>query len=136
MTTINKSSKAMNASLWAVQVLLAVMFLMSGFMKVSMPIDKLSAMLPWVTSVPAGLVIFIGMSELFGGLGLILPSLFRIKPTLTVWAGVGLAIIMLLAMPFHIFRGETPMIGMNAIFMLLAFFVSWGRWKKAPIKVK
>lgn len=136
MTTTNNSSRAMHISLWVVQVLLAAMFLLSGFMKVSMPIEKLSTMLPWATSVPAILVRFIGMSELFGGLGLLLPSMLRIKPELTAWAGLGLATIMLLAIPFHITRGETPMIGMNAIFMLLALFVAWGRWKKAPIQAK
>lgn len=136
MTTTNNSSRAMHISLWVVQVLLAAMFLLSGFMKVSMPIEKLSAMLPWATSVPAILVKLIGLSELLGGLGLLLPSMLRIKPALTAWAGLGLATIMLLAIPFHIMRGETPMIGMNAIFMLLALFVAWGRWKKAPIQAK
>ncbi|MFM7850999.1 MAG: DoxX family protein [Flammeovirgaceae bacterium] len=136
MTTTNNSSRAMHISLWVVQVLLAAMFLLSGCMKVSMPIEKLSTMLPWATSVPAILVRFIGLSELFGGLGLLLPSMLRIKPALTAWAGLGLATIMLLAIPFHISRGETPMIGMNAIFMLLALFVAWGRWKKAPIQAK
>lgn len=131
-----KTSKAMHISLWGVQVLLAAMFLMSGIMKATMPIEKLSEMLPWATSVPEGLVKFIGVSELLGGLGLIFPSLLRIKPMLTVWAGIGLAAIMLLAIPFHISRGETPMIGMNAIFMLLALFVAWGRSKKAVISPK
>jgi len=136
MTTTTKTSKTMHISLWVVQVLLAAMFLMSGFMKASSPVEKLSAMLPWATSVPVALIKFIGLSELFGGLGLILPSLLRIKPTLTIWAGFGLATIMLLAIPFHISRGETPMIGMNAMFMLLSLFVAWGRSKKAPILPK
>lgn len=130
------SSKAMHITLWVVQVLLSAMFLMSGFMKASMPIEKLSAMLPWATALPAAVVRFIGLSELLGGLGLLLPSLLRIKPALTAWAGLGLATIMLLAIPFHISRGETPMIGMNGLFMLLALFVAWGRWKKAPIQAK
>lgn len=136
MTTNTNSSKAMHITLWVVQVLLAAMFLLSGFMKVSMPIEKLAAMLPWATTVPAVLVRFIGLSELLGGLGLLLPSMLRIKPALTAWAGLGLATIMLLAIPFHISRSETPMIGMNAIFMVLALFVAWGRWKKAPIQAK
>jgi putative oxidoreductase len=136
MTITNKPSKAMHISLWVVQVLLAAMFLMSGFMKALMPIELLSAMLPWATSVPTALVKFIGLSELLGGLGLLLPSLLRIKPKLTVWAGVGLGTIMVLAIPFHISRGETPLIGMNVIFMLLSLFVAWGRSKKAPILPK
>lgn len=130
------TSKAMHISLWGVQVLLAAMFIISGFMKASMPVEKLSAMLPWANSVPVALIKFIGLSELLGGLGLILPSLLRIKPILTIWAGMGLATIMLLAIPFHITRDETSMIGMNAIFMLLSIFVSWGRTKKEPISAK
>lgn len=130
------SSKTMHISLWVAQILLAAMFLMSGFMKASMPIEKLSAMMPWTGSVPSALVRFIAVAELLGGIGLLLPSLLRIKPQLTVWAAVGLATILLLSIPFHISRGETPMIGMNGLFMLIALFIAWGRSKKAPILPK
>lgn len=130
------SSKTMHISLWVAQILLAAMFLLSGFMKASMPIEKLSAMMPWTGSVPSALVRFIAIAELLGGIGLLLPSLLRIKPHLTVWAAVGLATILLLSIPFHISRGETPMIGMNAMFMLMAIFIAWGRSKKAPILPK
>lgn len=129
-------SKAVHITLWVAQVLLAAIFLMSGFMKASMPIEELSAMVPWTSDVPLTLVRFIGTVELLGGIGLLLPSLLRIKPTLTVLAAVGLAIIMLLAIPFHISRGETPAIGVNCMFMLIALFIAWGRWKKAPILAK
>lgn len=132
----NHSSNAMHITLWIAQSLLAAMFLMSGFMKLSMPIEKLAAMLPWATSVPAAIVKLIGLSEFLGGVALLLPSLLRIKPNLTVLAGFGLATIMVLAIPFHISRGETSMIGMNGLFMLLALFIAWGRWKKVPIAAK
>lgn len=132
----NHSSNAMHITLWIAQSLLAAMFLMSGFMKLSMPIEKLAAMLPWATSVPAAIVKLIGLSEFLGGVALLLPSLLRIKPNLTVLAGFGLATIMVLAIPFHILRGETSMIGMNGLFMLLALFIAWGRWKKVPIAAK
>lgn len=131
-----KTSKVMHISLWVAQVLLSLMFLMSGFMKASMPIEKLSAMLPWASSVPAALVKFIGLSEILGGLGIVLPALIRVKPALSIWAAIGLATIMLFAIPFHISRGEAPMISMNLMFMLLALFVAWGRWKKSPIHTK
>lgn len=131
-----KSSKAVHITLWVAQVLLAAMFLMSGFMKASTPLEKLSAMVPWTNDVPLALVRFIGTVELLGGLGLLLPSLLRIKPFLTVLAAIGLAIIMLLAIPFHISRGETSVIGMNVLFMLIALFIAWGRWKKVPIPSK
>lgn len=129
-------SKALHISLWIAQVLLAAMFLMSGFMKVSQPIDQLSKMLPWTAQVSEGLVRFIGASEILGAFGLMLPSLVRIQPKLTPIAAVGLALVMLFAAAFHISRGETPAIGMNFILIALAAFVAWGRFKKAPITPK
>ncbi len=77
--TNSNSSKWMNISLWVVQGLLAVMFLMAGANKLFQSIPELSKMLPWVTQVPEGLVRFIGFSELLGGIGLLLPAILRIK---------------------------------------------------------
>ncbi|NBP69228.1 MAG: DoxX family protein, partial [Cytophagia bacterium] len=118
------------------QSLLAAMFLMAGANKLFQSIPELSKMLPWVVTVPEGLVRFIGISELLGGIGLLLPGILKIKPTLTVWAAIGLAVIMFLASFFHISRGETSLISMNFIFMGLALFVAWGRTKKVPISAK
>ena len=129
-------SKALHITLWIAQVLLAAMFLMSGLMKVSQPIDQLSKMLPWASQVPEALVRFIGVAEVLGAVGLILPSLLRIQPKLTPIAAVGLALVMLFAVVFHISRGETPMIGMNFILIAIAAFIAWGRFKKAPIASK
>ena len=129
-------SKALHITLWIAQVLLAAMFLMSGFMKLSQPIDQLSKMLPWAAQVPEALVRFIGVAEVFGALGLILPSLLRIRPRLTPIAAVGLALVMVFAVVFHISRGETGAIGMNFILIAIAAFIAWGRFKKAPIRAK
>ncbi|HEX2533005.1 MAG TPA: DoxX family protein [Chitinophagaceae bacterium] len=129
-------SKALHIALWIAQVLLAAMFLMAGFMKLSQPIEQLSQMLPWAAQVPESLVRFIGLAELLGAVGLILPALLRIKPQLTAWAAIGIAIIMVLATFFHISRGETSAIGMNIIMAILAAFIAWGRFKKAPIRAK
>ena len=131
-----QGSKALHITLWIAQVLLAAMFLMSGFMKVSQPIDQLSKMLPWTAQVSEGLVRFIGVAEILGAFGLILPSLLRIQPRLTPVAAVGLALVMLFAAAFHISRGETSAIGMNFVLIALAAFVAWGRFKKAPIAAK
>ena len=136
ITNQKTPSKALNIILWIAQVLLAGMFIMSGFMKVAQPIEELSKMLPWASQVPAGLVRFIGISELLGGLGLILPALLRIKPILTAWAAVGLATVMIFASIFHATRGEFSAIGMNIILALIAAFIAWGRFKKAPIAPK
>ena len=126
----------MNIGLWIAQVVLAVMFIMAGFMKASQPIEALTESLPWITSTPLGLVRFIGISEILGGLGLLLPALPRIKPFLTIWAAIGLIVVMVLAAGFHASRGEFPAIGMNVILMAIAAFIAWGRSKKAPIQAK
>jgi putative oxidoreductase len=129
-------SKALHITLLIAQVILAAMFIMSGFMKLSQPIDQLSKMLPWAAQVPEALVRFIGVAEVLGAVGLILPSLLRIQPKLTPIAAVGLALVMFFAVVFHISRGETPMIGMNFILIAIAAFIAWGRFKKAPIAPK
>lgn len=131
-----KNNRGINIALWIAQGLLAMMFLMAGAMKTFQPIEVLAESLPWVTSYSQILVRFIGVSELLGGLGLILPSLLRIKPFLTVWAAVGLVVVMLFASIFHASRGEFSAIGMNVVLMAIAAFIAWGRNEKAPIQAK
>lgn len=105
-------------------------------MKTTTPTNELSASLSWVTEVPEGLVRFIGVAELLGGIGLLLPSILRIKPVLTSLAAMGLALVMLCAIVFHISRAETNVIGINISLMLIALFIAWGRSKKVPIAAK
>ncbi|HYC49971.1 MAG TPA: DoxX family protein [Gemmatimonadaceae bacterium] len=131
--SLAKPRRALSITLWVVQVLLAAMFLMSGFMKLSQPIAALSGQMPWVMSVPEALVRFIGAAELAGALGLILPSLTRIRPRLTVLAAIGLITVMILASAFHLSRGEGSVVPMNLVLAALAAFVAWGRNKAAPI---
>jgi putative oxidoreductase len=120
-------------ALWVVQLLLAFMFGMAGFMKSTTPLPQLSQMLPWVNDVPGPLVRFIGISEFAGALGLILPAVTRIQPWLTPLAGAGLTTVMVLASGFHLSRGEPQVLPMNIVLGLLGAFVAWGRTKKAPI---
>lgn len=135
MKTTN-SNKKLSIVLWIGQGLMAAMFLMAGSMKLTSPIEALAESLPWVTTVPAALVRFIGLSELLGGIGLLLPSILRIKPQLTVWAAKGLAAVMVFAAIFHGSRGEFSAIGMNAVLLAIVLFIAWGRSKKAPIQAK
>ena len=84
--------------------------------------------------VPLALVRFIGISELLGAVGLILPALTKIKPLLTPLAALGLLTIMILAMGFHVSRGEAGTLPFNIVLGGLAAFVAWGRTSKAPIR--
>ncbi|TFV96029.1 DoxX family protein [Algoriphagus kandeliae] len=134
--TTTKNNKAINISLWIAQGLLAAMFIMAGAMKSTQPIEALAEMLPWANEVPSALVRFIGISEVLGGLGLLLPALLRIKPILTPIAAAGLVVVQVLAAGFHVTRGENEVIGMNIMLALVAAFIAWGRTKKAPIQAK
>ncbi|GEM48678.1 DoxX family protein [Deinococcus cellulosilyticus] len=140
MTTQNisrpQTSKALHITLWVLQILLAAMFVMTGLMKLAMPVSQLAGQLPWVTSVPEFLVRFIGLAELAGGLGLILPAASRIQPRLTGFAALGLVLVMVLASGFHLTRGEGMMVPMNLIIAAIAAVIAWGRLVKAPIQAR
>ena len=122
----------MNIVLWIVQVLLGVMFLFAGVQKSFRPHDTLAPMMAWVPTTPASLVRFIGLAELLAGIGLILPPLTGILPALTIWASVGLTVIMVLAIALHISRREYNVLGLNVVLLLLTAFVAYGRWQIAP----
>jgi putative oxidoreductase len=124
-------SKGLRIGLWVVQVLLALVFAMSGGMKLAVPYEELLKQGPWVQSVPAGLVKFIGVAELSGALGLILPAATRIRPFLTPLAAAGFVVIMVLASALHLSLGQPPIA--QVILAGLAAFVVWGRFRKAPI---
>lgn len=128
------SSKALHIALWVAQVVLGAMFIMAGSMKVMQPIEALAPQMAFVTYSPEALVRFIGISEVLGGLGLILPSLLRIMPKLTPLAAAGLTIIMVLAVGLHISEGE-PFIP-ALVLGVIAAFIAWGRYAKAPIQAK
>lgn len=131
--TPSKAPLMLSIGLWSAQLLLAAMFGMAGSMKLLTPIETLAQSLPWVATAPVLLIKFIGLSEVAGALGVVLPALTRIKPLLTPLAGAGLASIMLLASLFHISRGEFSALGINFFLGALALFVAWGRSRKAPI---
>jgi putative oxidoreductase len=77
----------------------------------------------------------IGLAELAGALGL-LPSLTRIRPNLTPLAALGLIAVMVLAIPFHLSRGEAMMLPMNPILAVLAGIIAWGCTRKAPLQAR
>ena len=123
----------MKYALWIVQILLALAFVAAGFMKLTAPLDQLAQNMVWVSDVPVWLVRFIGLAELAGGLGLVLPALTRIQPQLTPLAGAGLALDMFLATVFHLIRGEFGFMVPTLVLLALAAFVAYGRWKLVPI---
>jgi len=127
-------SKALRIGLWVAQIVLAVMFGMAGVMKSTMPIAELAEKMGWPGAIPPALVRFIGVSELAAAIGMVLPAATRIRPQLTPLAAAGLVVVMVLAVLFHLSRGELGALPFNFGLGALAAFVAWGRWKKAPIQ--
>ena len=127
------SGRGLQAGLWVGQVLLALLFAGAGFAKAATPLDELAVALPYTADLPGLLVRFIGVSEMAGALGLILPALTRIRPHLTPLAAFGLLTIMGLATVFHLVRGEFTDMPVTIVIGALAGVVAWGRLRKAPI---
>lgn len=130
---VSSPRRGLHLALWVAQVVLALVFAMSGFPKVAKSLADISRDLPFMATMPGALVRFIGVSELAGAVGLILPALTRFKPLLTAWAGVGLATVMVLASVFHLSRGEVDKLPVNVVLGGIAAFIAWGRFRKARI---
>jgi hypothetical protein len=122
----------MNTALWVVQVLLAIAYLAAGVLKTTQPIETLGKSMRWVNAVPAGFVRFIGIAELLGAIGLILPLVTGVLTWLTVAAAVGLVVVQLGATIVHASRRELVSLPANVILFALAVFVAYGRAAVIP----
>jgi uncharacterized membrane protein YphA (DoxX/SURF4 family) len=120
----------MTYALWIVQGLLALLFVFAGVMKFIIPIEEMTKQV----HMPAAFLRFVGVAEICGGLGLILPSVLRIRPGLTPLAAAGLIIIMIGATVISLMIGGVVMAVMPLVVLLLVAFVAYGRWKLAPIR--
>jgi uncharacterized membrane protein YphA (DoxX/SURF4 family) len=132
-SSVITSGKPLRIGLWVAQGILFLLFVMSGIMKFTTPIPELSAMMPWTGQLSERFVRFIGLVDLAGGLGILLPAATRILPRLGVWAAVGIIVLQLLAIAFHSSRGEFMVLPLNFVILPLAIFVLWGRTQKVPI---
>jgi uncharacterized membrane protein YphA (DoxX/SURF4 family) len=124
----------MNIVLWIIQVLLALLFLFAGGTKLVLPIDVLTAMgSPNQVHLPGLLIRFIGVCEVLGGLGLILPGLLRIKTGLTSLAAAGLVIIMIGAVVLTAIGDGIAPAMFPLVVGLLLVFVAYGRSRLVPL---
>jgi len=121
----------MTYALWIVQALLALVFLFAGVAKLMMPIEEMTK----DVQLPGLFLRFIAVAEILGALGLILPSLLRIRPGLTPLAAAGLVVIMIGATVISLTPGVAMAIAPFVV-GLLAAFVAYGRWKLAPMPAR
>jgi uncharacterized membrane protein YphA (DoxX/SURF4 family) len=121
----------MNILLWIIQILLALLFLFAGGSKLVMSMETMQSMAsPNQVKLPEFFIRFIGVVEVLGALGLILPGLFRIRKGLTALAATGLAIIMIGAVVITI-KGDGIVMAITPLIVgLLCAFVAYGRGVK------
>ena len=120
----------MNIALWIIQGLLAALFLFAGGTKLIMPIEEMTKDMP---TMPGLLLRFIGVCEILGAFGLVLPWLTRIKPWLTPLAAAGLVIIMIGAVVITVrTMGVLPAI-FPFVVGIFAVWIAWARWRIAPL---
>jgi uncharacterized membrane protein YphA (DoxX/SURF4 family) len=127
MSNSQTNSKSLNTTLWVLQALLGAAFIYFGVMKTFFPTPP---------GMSPAMIRFIGISELAGGIGLILPAALRIQPKLTAWAAIGLFVIMVLATALHISRAEYSHLALPIFFGVAAALIAWGRFTKVPILAK
>lgn len=123
----------MNTALWIVQALLAIAFLMAGAMKTFQPKEKLAEKMGWVEDFSQGQIRTIGILEILGALGLILPALTGILSWLTPLAAAALALTMVGAAWVHLRRKEYGNVVVNIVLLLLNLFVAYGRFVVLPL---
>ena len=115
----------MTYALWIVQGLLALIFLFAGGMKLVLPLDQMAG----PVALPGWFLRFLGVAEVLGAIGLILPGLLSIRPGLTPLAAAGLVIIMIGATVIMLAGGMVAVALMTVVVGLLAAVVAYGRWR-------
>lgn len=123
----------MNILLWVLQILMGVYFIAIGVMHFVIP-PGLPEPMSWMYDLSPTLHAISGTAEILGGLGLILPGLFKIQTRLTPLAGVGLALVMILAAVYHLSRGEMQNIATNLLVAAVVGFIAYGRWRLKPLQ--
>jgi len=123
-----------NVTLWVFQVLLALFFgLASSFPKLFLPAEMLP---PLPIPLPSAFILFIGVAELAGALGLILPGLTHIRLGLTPLAAAGLVLVTIGATVYQLAAGEPGNAAFAAVLGLICTFVAYGRWALLPYRAR
>jgi uncharacterized membrane protein YphA (DoxX/SURF4 family) len=123
----------MNIVLWVLQVLLAIAFFAHGLLFLNPPADVVEQM---NASLPRWFQLFLGVAEVLAGVGLTLPGLTRILPSLVTWAAVGIIIVSASATVFHVVRNEMSSAAITFALLAMAGFVAYMRYRVVPIQAR
>src|SRR5579859_3718970 len=110
----------MNIALWIVQALIALVFFVVGFMKAFLPLETLAKAFQWVPSFPSAFVRFVGICEMLGAIGMVLPPLAHILPWLAIAAAVGFILTAGGGTVVHLSRREYSVISVNLVLIVLS----------------
>lgn len=122
----------MHRALWGLQVVFGIYFVAVGVVHFVVP-PGLPAPMQWMYELSPSLHYISGTAEVLGGLGLILPGLTGIQTRLTALAAAGLMVVMLLAVVFHLPRGQAQNVATNVVLAVILGFIAYGRWKLRPL---
>ena len=121
----------MNGLEWVFSAVLAVVFLIVGVVH-AFRYDLARQRFPWVEDVPRALVTVIGIVEILGAVGLIVPAATGIYPWLTPVAAIALGILMIMAIQFHLRRRENTEATLSLVLLAFLIFVAYVRWPLLP----
>jgi len=121
----------MKYALWALQILLALLFVFAGVVKLVLPGEQMASQMP--VPIPVSLLRFVAVAELAGAAGLILPGLLGIRPQLTPLAAAGLVIIMIGATTITIAGGMILMALFPFVVGILCAYIAYARWRLVPL---
>ena len=122
-------TKRLNYTLWTLQVMLAILFLFAGSMKLVLPLAAMSGPL----ALPGWFLRFLGVAEVAGGLGLVLPGLLGIRRNLTAWAAAGLLVIMIGAVSIS---ATTMGVGAAIVPLAAGIAAAWVGWKRSGLTIQ
>lgn len=125
-------TKTTNYALWTVQVLLALVFLFAGGMKMVLPVEAMTRQIP----LPGPFLRVIGLAEVLGAIGLVLPGILRIRQGLIPLSATGLVVIMIGATALTLANGGGAQALLPLVVGLLSAFVAYGRWATSPPQEK
>ncbi|MCC9175588.1 DoxX family protein [Arthrobacter sp. zg-Y179] len=114
--------------LWLVQLLLALLFAGVGFVKIFQGYARVRENLRWPEDFSPATVKLIGVLEVLGAAGLVIPEATGMVPVLTPIAASALTVLMALAVLVHVRRGERNRIALGVILMMLSLVVALGRF--------
>ena len=123
----------MNITLWILQVLLALAFFAHGWLFLAPPPDIAGQM---NASLPRWFQVFLGVAEIAAAIGITLPGLTRIVPSLVAWAAAGIAVVMVSATVWHIARAEYSSAAITTVLLAMAVVVGYWRHRVLPIPAR